>query len=164
MFKPNCIVFNLTINQRVGKLGCLLLNKTFMNRPHEIKVYFSYLWYWFDRLCLNISTLRPRQNCRHLADGIFKCILLNENVWISLKISLKFTPKVRINNIPALVQIMAWCRSGDKLLSESMMFSLLLHMRHSASMSSLWPCIQRTREWKHGPTGHLYITWSEALF
>ena len=26
-----------------------------------------------------------------------------------------------INNIPALVQIMAWCRPGDKPLSEPMM-------------------------------------------
>ena len=27
----------------------------------------------------------------------------------------------QINNIPSLVQIMAWCWSGDKPLSESMM-------------------------------------------
>ena len=32
----------------------------------------------------------------------FKCIFLNENVWISLKIWLKCVPKVPINNIPAL--------------------------------------------------------------
>ena len=56
-----------------------------------------------------------------LADNIFKCIFLNENVWISLKISLKFAPEVRINNIPALVQIMAWRRTGDKPLSEPML-------------------------------------------
>ena len=63
-----------------------------------------------------------------LADDIFKCIFMNENVWIVLKISLKFVPKVRINNIPALVQIMAWRRSGDKPLSEPMMVSLLTHI------------------------------------
>ena len=34
---------------------------------------------------------------------------------------------VGINNIPALVQIMAWCRLGDKPLSEPMMVSLLMH-------------------------------------
>ena len=55
-----------------------------------------------------------------MADDIFKCILLNENVWISIKISLKFVPKESINNISALVQIMAWCRLGDKPLSEPM--------------------------------------------
>ena len=44
-------------------------------------------------------------------DDIFKCISLNENVWISIKISLKFIPKSPIVNIPALIQIMvAWCR------------------------------------------------------
>ena len=53
------------------------------------------------------NTLGPSQNGRHFADGIFKRIFLNENVWISIKISLKFVPKGPINNIPALVQIMA---------------------------------------------------------
>ena len=43
-------------------------------------------------------------------------------------ISLKFVPKGPINNNPALVQIMAWRRSGDKPLSEPMMVSLLTHI------------------------------------
>ena len=59
---------------------------------------------------LAVNTLKPRQNGRHFADYIFKCIFLNENAWISFKISLKFVPKGLINNIPALVQIMAWRR------------------------------------------------------
>ena len=71
------------------------------------------------------NTLRPRQNGRHFPDDIFKCIFLNENVWIPIKISLKFVPKGPINKIPALVQIMAWRRPGDKPLSESRMFILL---------------------------------------
>ena len=75
----------------------------------------------FDIACVN--TLRPRQNGRHCADDIFKRIFFNENVWISIKISLKFVPKGPINNIPALVQIMAWRRPGDKPLSEPMMVS-----------------------------------------
>ena len=78
------------------------------------------------KTCLN--SLRPRQNGRHFADDILECIFLNENVWISLEISLKFVPEVRINNIPALVQIMAWRRTGDKPLSELMMVSLLTHI------------------------------------
>ena len=52
---------------------------------------------------LIINTLRPRQNVRHFADDVFKRILLNENVLISIKISLKFVPKGQINSIPALV-------------------------------------------------------------
>ena len=75
-----------------------------------------------------INTLRPRRDRRHFADDIFKCVLLNENERISLRISLKFVPKGSINNNPALVQIMAWRRSGDKPLSEPMMGSLLTHI------------------------------------
>ena len=75
-----------------------------------------------------INTLRPRQNGHHLADDIFKRIFLNENVRISIKISLKFVPKGPINNIPALVQIMAWCRSGDKPLSEPMTVVVPTHI------------------------------------
>ena len=77
---------------------------------------------------LSLNTLRPRQNGRHFADDIFKCIFLNENVWIPIKISLKFVPKGPINNIPALVQIMAWRRPGDKPLSGPMMVSLTTHI------------------------------------
>ena len=75
-----------------------------------------------------INTLRPRPNRCHFADNIFKCIFLNENVWISIDISLKFVPKGPIDQIPALVQIMAWHRPGDKPLSEPMMISLLTHI------------------------------------
>ena len=52
------------------------------------------------------NTLRPRQIGCHFTDAIFKCIFLNENVWILIKISLRFVPNGQINNIPALVQIM----------------------------------------------------------
>ena len=81
-------------------------------------------WYSNTSLLRSFNALRPRRNRRHFAD-IFKCLFLNENVWFLLKISLKFIPKVRINIIPALVHIMAWCRPGGKPLSEPMMVSLL---------------------------------------
>ena len=76
----------------------------------------------------SLNSLRPRRNEQHFADDIFKRIFFNENVWISIKISLKFVPKGPINNIPALVPIMAWRRSGDKPLSEAMMVGLLTHI------------------------------------
>ena len=53
-----------------------------------------------------LNTLGPRRNEQHFADDIFIRIFFNGNVWISIKISLKFVPKGPINNIPALVQIM----------------------------------------------------------
>ena len=73
---------------------------------------------------LQLNTLRPRQNGRYIPDDIFKRIFLNETWWISLKIWLKFVPNVRINKIPASIQVMAWRRPGDKPLSEPMMVRL----------------------------------------
>ena len=75
-----------------------------------------------------INTLRPRQNGRHFADDTFNRIFVNENVRISIKFSLKFVPTGPINNIPALVQIMAWRRPGGKPLSEPVMVSLLTYI------------------------------------
>ena len=52
-----------------------------------------------------------------LADDIFKCILLHEND----RTSLEFVPRSPIDDKTALVQIMAWRRIGDKLLSKPML-------------------------------------------
>ena len=111
--------------------GASYIFHTDSSRVHRVIVYLWCHWsrcpFWnvlmFD-WTEALNTLRPKQNGRHFADDIFKRIFLNENVWIPIKISLKFVPKDPINNIPALVQIMAWRRPGDKPLSESMMVSL----------------------------------------
>ena len=89
--------------------------------------------HWWSLLALLSSyplfnTLRPRQNGRHFPDDIFKWIFLNESVWISINISPKFVPRGPINNSPTLVQVMAWRRPGDKLLSEPMMVRLPTHI------------------------------------
>ena len=75
-----------------------------------------------------VNTLRPIQDGRHFPDDIFSCIFLNEYEHYWIKISLKFVPKPPINNIPALAQIMAWHRSGDKPLSKPMMVLLSTHI------------------------------------
>ena len=54
-------------------------------------------------------------------------------VTLSIKISLKFVPKGLINNIPALVQIMAWRRSSGKPLSER---KWLVYWRIYASLNN----------------------------
>ena len=88
-----------------------------------------------------INTLRQRQNGRHFADDLFKCIFLNENVWIWIEISMKFVPRGQINKIPASVPIMAWHQSGDKPLSETMIISLL------TDICITWPqCVNITRK------------------
>ena len=75
----------------------------------------------------------PGQNGRHSADDMFKCIFLNENIWISNKISLKYVPWGVIDNMTALVQITAWRRPGDKPLSGPM---LTIHRRIYAPLGA----------------------------
>ena len=60
--------------------------------------------------------------------AIFKCIFLNGNVCILIKMSLKFVANGPINSIPAMVQIMSWRRLGDKPLSEPMLVRLPAHI------------------------------------
>ena len=97
---------------------CALLNPTTkFEKVFEIKTAVSWL-----------NTLRPRQSCRHFADVIFRSICLNENVQMSLKISLRLVPKVWLNNTPAVVQVMAWGWAGTKKLSEPVIVSLLTHI------------------------------------
>ena len=56
-----------------------------------------------------------------LADNIFKCIFVNENVKILIQISYRFVPKGPIDNASALVQVMARCWTGHKPSSGAMM-------------------------------------------
>ena len=48
-----------------------------------------------------LNTLGPIRNTRRFADDIFKCIFLNENELISIKISLLFISRGPISNIPS---------------------------------------------------------------
>ena len=66
-----------------------------------------------------------------LAEDIFKCIFVGENIPISIQISLKFVPRGSIDNKAALVQVMAWCQTGDKPLSEPVMTQFIdAYRRH----------------------------------
>ena len=71
-----------------------------------------------------------------LADDIFKCIFLNEDDKISIKMSLKLVPRSPIDNKPAFVQVMAWCRTYDMQLPEPMLTQFTdAYIRHSGEMS-----------------------------
>ena len=87
-------------------------------------------WNRCNRMCL--SHWGGDEMADFFPDDIFKCIFLNEYVWISLKISLKFILKARINNIPALIQIMARARTRRQAIFWSK------DICHSASMSYMW--------------------------
>ena len=76
----------------------LLVNIVFILKQHPgahfgVRDYVLTNWGYFYCLELMqsvvVNTVRLRQNGLHFAHNIFKCIFLYENVWISLKISLK---------------------------------------------------------------------------
>ena len=116
-----------------------------LNSNHFKSYSRHWVWHWVSEMALpGFNTLRPRQNGRHFAYVIFKCIFVNENVWILIEISLKPVPKAPINNIPALVQIMAWRRPSDKPLSEPIMICLPTHI------CVTWP------QWVNVKRGDLY--------
>ena len=78
-----------------------------------------------------LNTSPPRQFGRKIADDTFNCISFNEDVWISIEISLKFVPNGPIDDKSALVQVMAWRRTGDKPLPKPMLTQFTdAYMRH----------------------------------
>ena len=93
----------------------------------------------FNRLCgictatlqSEMNSFPPRQNERHYADDSFKRIFMNEKFCISIRISLKVVPNGLINNKLALIQVMAWRRTGDKPLTELLLTQFTdAYMRH----------------------------------
>ena len=117
--------FYRIVKQSFYKLACI-------NKENEMHLWVASLAKGNEvrksDLSVCINSLRPRPNRRHFTDDIFKFIFENENEWIPPRISMKFVPKVQVNHIPALVQIMAWRRPDDKPLSEPMLASLPTHI------------------------------------
>ena len=105
------VFFDLRLNKRLSKQSWGWWFET-LSRPlwrHRN------VWWPFSRSYREtVKSLGPRQNGRYFPADVSKSIFLIDNVWISIKISLKFVPNDPIYKIPALVQIMA-CRPCDKL-------------------------------------------------
>ena len=129
--------FTSTIRKRThhGQTALNFAATKFQQRTRFAATFYTHIstkYHWltllWKTLLLSFNTLKPRQNGCHFSEDIFECIILNENVWISTRISLKFVPKSPIDNIPALVQIRAWHWQDDKPLSESMMARLVIHI------------------------------------
>ena len=68
-----------------------------------------------------LLTHPTEQNGRHDADDIFNWISMNEKSCNLIQFSLRSDPKGQINNKSALVQVMAWHRTGDQPLYEPML-------------------------------------------
>ena len=113
--------------------------------PQNIGIY-AQLFGTSVNMYYSVNSLRQRLNRCPFGDNILKCIFLNESNWVLPRTSLKFVPKVWINTIPALVQIMAWHPPGDKPLSEPMMVSLLTHICVTRPQ---WVSTLRRRQHRH---------------
>ena len=106
---------------------------------------------WLRR---SLNTLRPIQNGCHFPDDIFKCVFLNGNVWISIRISLNFVSEVPIDNEPSLLQMMAWSRPGVKAV----------FIEREKAVLDIW--IQRgsNKQWWNIRCLHVYIITKIAKF
>ena len=69
-----------------------------------------------------LTTERQEQNGRHFAEDILKCIYVRDKFCIL--ISIKFILEGPVDNMSALVPVMAWRRTGDKLLHGPMLTNL----------------------------------------
>ena len=91
---------------------------------------------WEEKYGVWVNSFPLGQNGRHFPDDSFKHIFMNEKFFILIRISLKFVPTGPIDNKPALVQLMAWRRPGDKPLSEPMLTQFTAsYMRYWGEMS-----------------------------
>ena len=89
-------------------------------------------------VCWSVDSSPPGQNGCHFADNIFKCMFMNEKFYILIRISLKFVPKGADDNKSVSVQVMAWCRTGNKPLPEPMLTlftgAYIRHHSHQGEM------------------------------
>ena len=65
------------------------------------------------------NNFRPEKNGLHFADDIFKCQFLKEKFYILIQFSLKFVPNSPTDNMSVLVQVVAWCKTDNKLLPKN---------------------------------------------
>ena len=109
-----------------------LLMHICITRPQWVK---SFLQKTVTLLCYTTNTIADDDPIPCVARSSAAVIM---TVCTLTQISRKFVPTGQINNIPALVQIMAWRRPGDKPLSKPMNHDVQftdVYMCHSASMS-----------------------------
>ena len=122
-------------------LQMILVHITNTRASQHIKLLFSDGI--FTHLSLGLSSGIPvdriiwTQNGHHFADNVFKCIFMNEKFCILNRLSLKFVPKGLIDNIPAFVQIMAWCRSGEYILLDQSPIDVCVYSSHCSALYAI---------------------------
>ena len=98
-FKHFAKTENVCKNSFFGHKQCLQLLQNTVWRPMH--------WVIWDILL----TRRPRQDDRNFPDDIFKRIFLNKNLWIFIKILLKFVPRVQLTIFQHLFR--KWLGTGQ---------------------------------------------------
>ena len=121
-WRPFCLGLNVSMCIWFSFRGITWVRNNLMRCMHLYSTTMLQLTHWGRDKMAAISQTT-------LSNDFFRIIFF----LISIKISLRFVPWGLVNNIPALVLIMAWRRPGDKPLSEPMITDA--YMRHSASMS-----------------------------
>ena len=114
------------------------------------RYYWFHVWSWVANNGNHTEHIEAETTCPPFCRQPFPTHVLEWNIWISIAILLKLVPKCPINNIPALVEIIAWRRPGDKLLSGPVMVSLLTHI-----------CVARPR-WVESVSTYFFfsnVTW-----
>ena len=120
-----CLLPFSSLNVGMHSEQIIVGNKTFQHKC-------QYIGMVIGMVNLDGRAFPPGQNGCHFADDIFRCIFVNEKCYILNKISLNCVPKGPIDNIRAVVKIMAWCRIGDKPLSKPMLTQI--HWRIYAAL------------------------------
>ena len=87
-----------------------------MSGHHKLVTKHAHVIQIWDLWLLMVNSLRPRQHGHHFPDDIFRCIFLNENIWIAINISLGFVPKGPIGSdnglAPVRRQAIIWTIDG----------------------------------------------------
>ena len=133
-----------------------------------IKILIGIQTLWFNKMHLKMSSPKWRPFClglnvlthwgRDKMAAIFQTTFSIAFYWITMyELRMRFHwslfSKGEINNIPALVQIVAWRRPGDKPLSETMMVSLLTHM------CVTWLGLNELTDWLQGDVAIITKVW-----
>ena len=126
--KIQLVLLTCELNRFIVCIVCVL---TWCISPEQLSFFcktqwFIYLFFYpaaqeLASAELHLTHLPLNKMAAILQTIYFRCTFVNETFFILTKISLKFVPKGPIDNNPALVQIMAWCRIGNKPLCEPML-------------------------------------------
>ena len=106
------LAFVIWLSLLLWKIWCHFPSKSTVMLESPTKSCWSLMKHW------KVNSSPPGQNGHRFTDDIFRCIFMNEKFCIVIKNSVKFVPKYPVDNIPELVQIIAWRRIGEKPLSD----------------------------------------------